>query len=215
VKRAGKDLTIVTLGPALYTALQRPRSCSRSFGLAAEVDRSARRQSAELRRRWWRASVRKTGKVLLACDAVERGCVMQTVAATLTQLCFDDLDGRRWWSARATGSRPPPSWKPLFFPQPGWLLDAIHERIKTTVQVPIRRWANSPAARGWGCNHPGHSRSWPLSPAHSSRETRRPRGETAPRPKSVPCRSGPSMPATSGAKPMTIFSGMMLATSSI
>src|ERR1044071_9254359 len=29
-------------------------------------------------------SVRKTGKVLLACDAVERGCVMQTVAANLT-----------------------------------------------------------------------------------------------------------------------------------
>ena len=38
-------------------------------------------------------SVRKTGKVLLVSDAVERGSVMQTVAANLTQLCFDDLDG--------------------------------------------------------------------------------------------------------------------------
>ena len=37
-------------------------------------------------------SVRKTGKVLLACDAVERGCVMQTVASNLAQLCFDYLD---------------------------------------------------------------------------------------------------------------------------
>ena len=38
-------------------------------------------------------SVRKTGKVLLASDAVERGSVMHTVASNLTELCFDYLDG--------------------------------------------------------------------------------------------------------------------------
>jgi 2-oxoisovalerate dehydrogenase E1 component len=75
-------------------------------------------------------SVRKTGKVLLACDAVDRGSVMQTVAATLTQLCFDDLDG----PPAVVGSRnwitPAAELESLFFPQVSWLLDAIHERLK-------------------------------------------------------------------------------------
>ena len=37
-------------------------------------------------------SVRKTAKVVLVSEEVERGSVMQSVAANLTQLCFDDLD---------------------------------------------------------------------------------------------------------------------------
>jgi 2-oxoisovalerate dehydrogenase E1 component len=74
-------------------------------------------------------SVKKTGKVLLASDAVERGCVMQTVAATLTQLCFDYLDappvviGSRNWITPAA------ELEPMFFPQASWFLDAIHERV--------------------------------------------------------------------------------------
>jgi 2-oxoisovalerate dehydrogenase E1 component len=67
--------------------------------------------------------------VLLVSDAVERGSVMQTVAANLAQLCFDDLDappvvvGARNWITPAA------ELEALFFPQPAWLLDAIHERI--------------------------------------------------------------------------------------
>ena len=74
-------------------------------------------------------SVKKTGKVLLVCDAVERGCVMQTVAANLTQLAFDALDappvvvGSRNWITPAA------ELESMFFPQAEWLLDAIHERI--------------------------------------------------------------------------------------
>jgi 2-oxoisovalerate dehydrogenase E1 component len=67
--------------------------------------------------------------VLLVSDAVERGSVMQTVAANLTQLCFDDLDG----PPVAIGSRncitPAAELEASFFPQVSWLLDAIHERI--------------------------------------------------------------------------------------
>ena len=54
---------------------------------------------------------------------------MQTVAANLTQLCFDDLDappvvvGSRNWITPAA------ELEALFFPQPSWFLDAIHERI--------------------------------------------------------------------------------------
>jgi 2-oxoisovalerate dehydrogenase E1 component len=75
------------------------------------------------------ASVRKTGKVLLVTDAVERGCVMQTVATTLTQLCFDDLDGPPVVVGSRNWITPAAELETLFFPQPDWLLDAIHERI--------------------------------------------------------------------------------------
>ena len=74
-------------------------------------------------------SVRRTGKVLLASEAVERGSFLQTVAASLGQLCFDDLDappvvvGSRNWIT------PPAELEDMFFPQPGWLIDAIHEQI--------------------------------------------------------------------------------------
>ena len=127
IKRKGKDLTIVTLGPALYTAVAAADRLEKEFGLSAEI--VDLRSVNPLNYEPLVASVRKTGKVLLVSDAVERGCVMQTVATNLTQLCFDDLDappvvvGSRNWITPAA------ELEAMFFPQPGWLLDAIHERI--------------------------------------------------------------------------------------
>ena len=127
IKRKGKDLTIVTFGPALYTAVTVAEDLQARFGISAEV--IDLRSANPLNYEPLTISVRKTGKVLLVCDAVERGCVMQTVAASLTQLCFDDLDappvvvGSRNWITPAA------ELETLFFPQPAWLLDAIHERI--------------------------------------------------------------------------------------
>ena len=127
IKRAGKDLTIVTLGPALYTAITAAEELERRFGVSAEV--IDLRSVNPLNYTPLVDSVRKTSRVLLVCDAVERGCVMQTVSSTLTQLCFYHLDsppvviGSRNWITPAA------ELEALFFPQPGWLLDAIHERI--------------------------------------------------------------------------------------
>ncbi|MGH9159800.1 MAG: alpha-ketoacid dehydrogenase subunit alpha/beta, partial [Vicinamibacteraceae bacterium] len=127
VKRSGKDLTIVTLGPTLYTAIEAAGALETRFGTSVEV--IDLRAANPLNYEPLIASVRKTGKLLLACDAVERGCVMQTVAAALTQLCFDDLDappvvvGSRNWITPAA------ELEASFFPQVSWLLDAIHERV--------------------------------------------------------------------------------------
>ena len=127
IKRKGKDLTIVTLGPALYTAVGAADELQSKFGLAAEI--VDLRSAAPIDYEPLAESVRKTGKALLVSDAVERGSVMHTVATNLTQLCFDDLDappvvvGSRNWITPAA------ELEALFFPQPSWLLDAIHERI--------------------------------------------------------------------------------------
>ena len=74
-------------------------------------------------------SVKKTGKVLLASDACERGSFINDVAANLTQMAFDYLDG----PPAIVGSRnwitPAPEQEPYFFPQKEWILDTIHENI--------------------------------------------------------------------------------------
>jgi 2-oxoisovalerate dehydrogenase E1 component len=127
VKRKGKDLTIVTLGPALYTAIAAADELQSRFGLSAEV--IDLRAATPLNYDPLVESVRKTGKLLLASDAVERGSVLQTVAATLTQLCFDDLDGPPVVIGSRNWITPAAELEALFFPQPAWLLDAIHERI--------------------------------------------------------------------------------------
>jgi 2-oxoisovalerate dehydrogenase E1 component len=128
VKRSGTDLTIVTLGPTLYTAIAAADELQSKHGLSAEV--IDLRAANPLNYAPLAESVKKTGKVLLACDAVDRGSVMQTVAATLTQLCFDDLDGPPVVVGSRNWITPAAELESLFFPQVSWLLDAIHARIK-------------------------------------------------------------------------------------
>jgi 2-oxoisovalerate dehydrogenase E1 component len=128
IKRRGTDLSIVTLGPALYTAVDAAAELETRYNISAEI--VDLRGASPLNYGPLVESVRKTGSVLLVSDAVERGCVMQDVASTLTQICFDDLDappvvvGSRNWITPAA------ELEAMFFPQPAWLLDAVHERIR-------------------------------------------------------------------------------------
>ena len=127
----GQDLTIVTLGPALYTAIDAADELAAQFGLSAEV--IDLRSANPLNYEPLAESVRKTGKVLLASDAVERGSVLQTVAAEPDQLCFDDLDappvvvGSRNWITPAA------ELEAMFFPQPG-LAAGRHPRADSAAQ---------------------------------------------------------------------------------
>ena len=127
VKRVGTDLTIVTLGPALYTAIKAADELAERFDVSAEVVdlRSVNPLNYDL----LVGSVRKTGKVLLVSEAVERGNVMQTVASNLTRICFDDLDGPPVVVGSRNWITPAPEQEAMFFPQPSWLLDSVHEEI--------------------------------------------------------------------------------------
>lgn len=128
IKRTGTDLTIITFGPALYTAVTAADQLAQRYGLSAEL--IDLRSACPLNYGPLVESVKKTGKVLLASDAVERGGIMQSVAANLTQLAFDYLDappavlGSRNWITPAA------ELEAMFFPQPDWYLDAIHEKLQ-------------------------------------------------------------------------------------
>ena len=126
-RRTGKDMTLVTIGATLYRALEAADQLEKAHGLTCEVWDC--RSINPLDYAPIVESVRKTGRVLVAGDASERGSVMQTIAANLGQFCFDDLDappvvvGSRNWIT------PCAEMEDAFFPQASWILDAIHERI--------------------------------------------------------------------------------------
>ncbi len=127
IRRQGTDLTIATLGPTLYTAMDAAARLEGEYGLSAEV--IDLRFVAPLNYNTVLASVKKTGRLLLATDAVERGSFVQTVAATVSQLGFDDLDAPVVVVGARNHITPAPELETLFFPQPDTILEAVNARI--------------------------------------------------------------------------------------
>ncbi len=127
IRRPGKDFTIITIGATLYRAIEAAQELEQKYGFSAEVIDA--RFINPLNYDKILASVKKTGKVLLASDACERGSFMHTMASNITQLAFDTLDA----PVAVVGSRnwitPAAELEDAFFPQKEWLLDTIHERI--------------------------------------------------------------------------------------
>ncbi|MCK5844884.1 MAG: hypothetical protein KAG97_09270, partial [Victivallales bacterium] len=75
------------------------------------------------------ASVKKTGRVILASDSVERGSALHNIAANLTQFCFDQLDAPPVVIGAKNWISPAAEMETDYFPQTSWIIDAIHERI--------------------------------------------------------------------------------------
>jgi 2-oxoisovalerate dehydrogenase E1 component len=140
VKRTGNDLTILTVGATLYRALEAADALLAEHGLAAEVIDA--RSLVPFNYTPLIESVHKTGRLLLAGDACERGSFLHTLATRVMQLAFDALDappvvvGARNWIT------PPDELEESFFPTPADLLDAIHTDIVPLPGYSIRRPCN-------------------------------------------------------------------------
>jgi len=125
--RDGKDVTILTIGAALYRAMDAAKTLSEKYGMEADVINLHSLVPLDYTKIV--ESVRKTGRVVLVSDACARGSFMSDVAKNITELCFDDLDappvvvGARNWIT------PPFEFDEFFFPQAGWIIDAIHEKL--------------------------------------------------------------------------------------
>jgi 2-oxoisovalerate dehydrogenase E1 component len=127
IKRKGKDVTILTIGSTLYTAIQAAEELSSKYGVEAEIIDA--RSIVPFDYALVLESVKKTGRIVLASDANARGSFLNDMAQNITQLAFDDLDappvvvGSRNWITPAY------ELEKAFFPQPDWIVDAIHTRI--------------------------------------------------------------------------------------
>jgi 2-oxoisovalerate dehydrogenase E1 component len=126
-RRSGKDITLITVGATMYRALEAAEILEEKYGMSADVFDC--RSITPLDYGPLVESVRKTGKVLLSSDACERGSVMHDIASNISQLAFDELDAppvvvgsRNWITPCAEVEND-------YFPQPSWMLDAIHDRI--------------------------------------------------------------------------------------
>lgn len=128
VKKEGKDVTFLTIGHTLYPALTAANMLEEKYGLSAEVIDA--RSMVPFNYEAVVASVKKTGRIIVASDACARGSFLNDMAATIGQLCFDYLDapvcvlGSRNWITPAY------ELEKSFFPQPSWFLDMINERIQ-------------------------------------------------------------------------------------
>ena len=127
IRRQGKDLTIATLGATLYKAMEAAKKLEAGYGLQVEV--IDLRFINPLNYDRIVESVKKTGKLLLASDAAERGSFLHTVASNVQTYAFDYLDA----PVAVVGSRnwitPAAEMEQLYFPQVDWIIDAVHERI--------------------------------------------------------------------------------------
>lgn len=127
IRRAGSDMTLLTIGATLYRALEAADALRDRYGLSAEVIDA--RFINPLNLEPILNSVRRTGRIVLASDATERGSFLHTLASQISRLAFDALDappvvvGARNWIT------PPAEMEDSFFPQKEWILDAIHEAI--------------------------------------------------------------------------------------
>ena len=127
VKRAGKDVTFLTIGATLYRALQAADELKEKFGLEAEVIDA--RTLVPFNYEKVVESVKKTGRIIIAGDASARGSYLNDLAANITDLCFDYLDAAPVVLGSRNWITPSHELEAAFFPQPSWFLDAIHEKM--------------------------------------------------------------------------------------
>ncbi len=126
VKKAGSDLTILSIGATLYRVMDAVKILEEK-GVSCEVIDA--RSLVPFNYEKVIESVKKTGKIIVTGDACERGSQMKEFAQTVSELAFDYLDappvvvGARNWIT------PAHELENAFFPQPSWIVDAVHERI--------------------------------------------------------------------------------------
>ena len=127
IKRKGDDITILTVGATLYRGLDAADILADSYGLTSEVIDA--RSLVPFNYKPVIESVKKTGRIVITGDANTRGSFLNDMARNITDLAFDYLDA----PPAVVGSRnwivPAHELEDCYFPQPGWIIDAIHQRI--------------------------------------------------------------------------------------
>lgn len=127
VKREGKDVTILSIGAVLYRALEAADKLQSEYGISAEVIDA--RSMVPFNYEKVIESVKKTGKIVIVGDAVDRGSIMRDMASNITEMCFDYLDappavfGSRNWITPAF------ELEKYYFPQADGIIDVISEKL--------------------------------------------------------------------------------------
>jgi len=127
VKRAGKDVTILTIGATLYRVTKAADILQEKYGVSAEIIDA--RSLVPFNYERVIESIKKTGRIVITGDACERNSFMRNLASNIAELAFDYLDAPPVVVGAKNWITPAHEMEDAFFPQPEWIVDAIHERI--------------------------------------------------------------------------------------
>ena len=127
IKREGSDVTILTIGAVLYRALDAAKKLESEYSISAEVIDA--RSIVPFNYEKVIESVKKTGRIIIVGDAVDRNSVMRDMASNIAEMAFDYLDappvvfGSRNWITPAF------ELEKFFFPQADGIIDVISEKL--------------------------------------------------------------------------------------
>ena len=111
----------------LYRALDAAKTLSEKYGIEAEVIDA--RSIVPFNYEKVLESVKKTGRIIIVGDAVDRNSVMRDMASNISEMAFDYLDappvvfGSRNWITPAY------EFEKYFFPQADGIIDVISEKL--------------------------------------------------------------------------------------
>ena len=127
VKREGTDVTILSIGATLYRVVEAADTLKEKYGISAEIIDA--RSLVPFNYEKVIESVKKTGRIIVTGDACERTSFMRNLASNITELAFDYLDAPPVVVGAKDWITPAHELEECFFPQPSWIIDAIHERL--------------------------------------------------------------------------------------
>ena len=140
IRRSGEDVTILTVGPILYTALEAAKTLQEKYGVSAEVIDA--RSIVPFDYEMVAKSVEKTGRILLLSEACERGNILNDMATNISQLCFDYLDAAPFVLGSKNWVTPSAEYDKYFFVDADNIIDAINEKL-----LPLKGREPNPAYR--------------------------------------------------------------------
>lgn len=126
--KEGTDLTLLTFGATLYRAMEAATRFESEFGLSVEVIDG--QTLVPFNYEPVVKSLAKTGKIIVASDACERGSYIHTIAGQLSQIAFDSLDAPVCVLGAPNWIVPPAEMENAYFPQAFSFLDVYHQQIQ-------------------------------------------------------------------------------------
>jgi 2-oxoisovalerate dehydrogenase E1 component len=125
--KEGVDLTILTFGSTLYRAAAAAKRFESEYGISVELIDG--QTLVPFNHGPLVDSLKKTGKLIVASDACERGSYAHTIAGQVSQIAFDELDAPVCVIGAANWIVPPAEMEEVYFPQAFSFLDAYHQQI--------------------------------------------------------------------------------------
>ena len=140
-KRIGDDVTLLTIGPCLYPALEAAEKLQEQHGIGAEVIDA--RSLVPFDYEPVIESLKKTGRLVIISEACERGSFAATLATNLTRFAFDALKAAPLVLGAPNWIVPGAEMETSYFPQSHDIIDLVTRDFFPQIDAPcegLRHW---------------------------------------------------------------------------